>query len=140
MITSTTGYKAYRGGTSYTALLNQNWLQSTHIVHSTLLILGQVDMEVSTMNSLNQPVMESNDQVQAYTALILTPAYQFFAGYWLQRKLQLLLHSPSGLSGIVFTHGVRIGGWVGGRHKKVCSGCISETARCRKLILGRDIG
>ena len=24
--------------------------------------------------------------------------------------------------------------------EKVCSGCISETARCRKLILGRDIG
>ena len=22
----------------------------------------------------------------------------------------------------------------------VCPGCISETARCRKLILGRDIG
>ena len=24
--------------------------------------------------------------------------------------------------------------------KKVCPGCISETVRCRKLILGRDIG
>ena len=23
---------------------------------------------------------------------------------------------------------------------KVCPGCISETVRCRKLILGRDIG
>ena len=29
------------------------------------------------------------------------------------------------------------GGWVGG---KVSLGCISETVRCRKLILGRDIG
>ena len=34
----------------------------------------------------------------------------------------------------------RAGGWVGGRREKVCPGCISETVRCRKLILGRDIG
>ena len=27
----------------------------------------------------------------------------------------------------------------GGRQGKVCLGCISETIRCRKLILGRDI-
>ena len=32
------------------------------------------------------------------------------------------------------------GGWVGGRREIVCPGCISETVRCRKLILGRDIG
>ena len=38
--------------------------------------------------------------------------------------------------GIVFTHSV----WIGGRREKVCPGCISETVRCRKLILGRDIG
>ena len=38
--------------------------------------------------------------------------------------------------GIVFTHGVRMGGWAAG---KVCPGCISETVRCRKFILGRDI-
>ena len=45
-------------------------------------------------------------------------------------------------------HGVRRGGrpvgWVGRRvdrrQEKVCPGCISETVRCRKLILGRDIG
>ena len=30
--------------------------------------------------------------------------------------------------------------WVGGRWEKVCLACISETVRCRKLILGRDIG
>ena len=44
--------------------------------------------------------------------------------------------------GIVFTHGVRMDGRavvrVGGG--KVCPACISETVRCRKLILGRDIG
>ena len=38
---------------------------------------------------------------------------------------------------IVFTHGVRMGGQTVG---KVCPGCISETVRCRKLILGRHIG
>ena len=45
-----------------------------------------------------------------------------------------------GCRGTVFTHGVRMGGWVGDRREKVCPGCISETVRCRKLILGRDIG
>ena len=40
-----------------------------------------------------------------------------------------------GCRGIVFTHGVRMGGW----REKVCPGCISETIRCRKLIRGRDI-
>ena len=29
---------------------------------------------------------------------------------------------------------------MGGQREKVCPGCISETIRCRKLILGRDIG
>ena len=28
----------------------------------------------------------------------------------------------------------------GGAAGKVCPACISETVRCRKLILGRDIG
>ena len=36
--------------------------------------------------------------------------------------------------------GGRADGRVGGRRKIVCPGCISETVRCRKLILGRDIG
>ena len=55
-----------------------------------------------------------------------------------------------GCRGIVFTHGVRMGGWAGGRAGGWAAagnslsvsllGCISETVRCRKLILGRDIG
>ena len=53
------------------------------------------------------------------------------------------LTALKGCRGIVFTHGVRMGGqasWrVCGRREKVCPGCISETIRCRKLILGRDI-
>ena len=44
-----------------------------------------------------------------------------------------------GCRGIVFTHGVRMGGRPG-RREIVCPGCISEILRCRKLILGRDIG
>ena len=28
----------------------------------------------------------------------------------------------------------------GGRREKVCLDCISEIIKCRKLILGRDIG
>ena len=32
------------------------------------------------------------------------------------------------------------GGRAGGRREIVCPGCISETVRCRKFILGRDIG
>ena len=46
------------------------------------------------------------------------------------------LTTLKGCRGIVFTHGVRMGG----RREKVCLGCISETARCRKLILSGDIG
>ena len=53
--------------------------------------------------------------------------------------LVLILHFyPSALKGcrrIVFTHGVGMGG-----REIVCPGCISETVRCRKFILGRDIG
>ena len=32
------------------------------------------------------------------------------------------------------------GGQLCGRWEKVCPGCISETVRCRKLMLGTDIG
>ena len=45
-----------------------------------------------------------------------------------------------GCRGIVFTHGVWMGGWGDGGKKLVCPGCISETIRCRKMILGRGIG
>ena len=42
--------------------------------------------------------------------------------------MALVLFSPSVL------------GWVGGRREKFFPGCISETVRYRKLILGREIG
>ena len=56
----------------------------------------------------------------------------------IHNSLAVLL-SPAfkGCQGIVFTNGVRMGGRVVG---KVYLGCLSETVRCRKFILGRDIG
>ena len=54
-----------------------------------------------------------------------------------------LPHSPKGLLGYCFHPWCldgRPGGRAGGRREKVCPGCIPETVRCRKLILGRDIG
>ena len=32
-----------------------------------------------------------------------------------------------------------VSGWASGQREKVCPGCISETVRCRKLILGRTL-
>ena len=45
-----------------------------------------------------------------------------------------------GSPGIVFTSGVLMGEQAFVRQEKVWLGCISETIRCRKLILNRDIG
>ena len=68
----------------------------------------------------------------------------FFDFIHLYMKYAFYPTALKGCRGIVFTHGVRMGGragvQVGGRREIVCSGCISETVRCRKLILGRDIG
>ena len=51
------------------------------------------------------------------------------------------LLSLFGCLDIIFTHGVWMCIQVGSRVvEKVCQGCIAETVRCRKLILGRDIG
>ena len=63
--------------------------------------------------------------------------------YYPQSKDILNSFHPTALKGSVFTHGDRMGGGgggVGGWREKVCPGCISETVRCRKLILGRNIG
>ena len=53
-------------------------------------------------------------------------------------KLQFANFYPTALKGcrgVVFTNGVRMGVQAVG---KVCPACISETIRCRKLILGID--
>ena len=81
----------------------------------------------------------------AATGVNKMAAVDFFStlskGLIAQKVLQLqffrVLFSPM-VSGWA---GVRAGGGrVGGRREIVCPGCISETVRCRKLILGRDIG
>ena len=68
------------------------------------------------------------------------------------RTIKLLLYRPyilkliflfnfyptavKGCQDIVFMYGIQMGRWT---VEKVSSGCISETVRYRKLILGRDI-
>ena len=61
-----------------------------------------------------------------------------YAGYFMETTFYPT--ALNGCWGIVFTHGVRMGGRVGRPREIVCPGCISETVRCRKLILGTDIG
>ena len=65
----------------------------------------------------------------ALTVKYLNPAVPSYNSF--------LHHSSQGLSGFCFTHGVRLGGQVA---EKIGPGCISETVRSRKWILGRDIG
>ena len=58
------------------------------------------------------------------------------------------LFTPQPLRAVGVLFSSMVSGWAGGkascraggRREKVCPGCISETVRCRKLILGRDIG
>ena len=50
-----------------------------------------------------------------------------------------LPHSPYGQSGYCF-HPWCLDGQAAGQQEKVYPGYMSETIRCRKLILGRDIG
>ena len=50
------------------------------------------------------------------------------------------LFTPQPLMAVGVLFSPMVSGWSGGRREIVCPGCISETVRCRKLILGRDIG
>ena len=61
------------------------------------------------------------------------------AHHYLQKlDLNSILFMPQllGLSGYCFHLWYSAGRW----QEKVCPACISKTVRCRKLILGRDIG
>ena len=59
-----------------------------------------------------------------------------------------LVFTPQALMAVGVLFSPMVSGWSGGRasgrvrgrQEIVCPGCISETVRCRKLILGRDIG
>ena len=55
-----------------------------------------------------------------------------------QNKEVVFTPQPLRAVGVLFSP--MVSGRAGGRREKVCPGCISETVRCRKLILGRDIG
>ena len=52
--------------------------------------------------------------------------------------LEFFYPQPLRAVGVLFSP--MVSGWASGWREKVCSGCISETVRCRKLILGTDIG
>ena len=48
--------------------------------------------------------------------------------------------TPQPLRAVGVLFSPMVSGWAGGQREKGCPGCISETERYRKLILGRDIG
>ena len=56
------------------------------------------------------------------------------------RPRDMLFFTPQPLRAVGVLFSPMVSGWMGGWRGKVCPGCISETIRCRKLILGRDIG
>ena len=60
------------------------------------------------------------------------------------QAIKFIIFTPQPLRafGVLFSPMVSgwAGVWVGRRREIVCPGCISETVRCGKLILGRDIG
>ena len=56
------------------------------------------------------------------------------------RPRDMLFFTPQTLRAVGVLFSPMVSGWVGGRREKVFPGCISETVRCRKLVLGRDIG
>ena len=72
----------------------------------------------------------------AISLLMMTPLHMCTLRCIIYSHLIFKPTALKGSRGIAFTYGVRMGG----RQEKVCAGCISDTIRCRKLILGRDIG
>ena len=51
-----------------------------------------------------------------------------------------IIFTPQPLRAVGVLFSPMVSGQVGGWQEKVCPGCISETVRCRKLILGRYFG
>ena len=52
----------------------------------------------------------------------------------------IYIFTPLPLRAVRVLFSPMVSGWAVRRREIVCSGCISETVRCRKFILGRDIG
>ena len=55
-------------------------------------------------------------------------------------RISIFVVTPQPLRAVGVLFSPMVSGWAGGWREKVCPGCISDTVRCRKLILGRDIG
>ena len=82
---------------------------------------------------------------QVFRSLIPGSRYRFTS----QDVTGKVIFTPQPLRAVGVLFSPMVSGWAGGRpvgraggrrREKVCPGCISETVRCRKLILGRDIG
>ena len=54
------------------------------------------------------------------------------------KRSTVTLFTPQPFRAVGVLFSPMLSGWAGGR-EIVCSGCISETVRCRKFIIGRDI-
>ena len=68
---------------------------------------------------------------------VIPPQIYHFS--YIPGKVPLFTPQPLRAVWVLFSPMVS-GGLAGGQREKFCLGCISEIVRCRKLILGRDIG
>ena len=57
----------------------------------------------------------------------------------MEESLLAHIFTPQPLRAVRVLFLLMVSGWAGG-WEKVCPGCVSEPVRCRKLVLGRDIG
>ena len=74
-----------------------------------------------------------------FTPLDVIASFSFGAKECAEEFLQRYVFTPQPLRAVGVLFSPMVSGWAG-RREIVCPGCISETVRCRKLILGRDIG
>ena len=103
-----------------------------------IFVYGRISGFVSSVFSFPHNCDRSMDSFQIWQvyAVALGNVFEYAAMTTNQRSHdQKCVFTPQPLIA-VGVHGVRMG-W---RREKVCPGCISETVRCRKLILSRDIG
>ena len=86
----------------------------------------------------------------AYNSLIIGPTgFGALSLRWIQFASVLrcarssyiyALFTPQPLRAVRVLFSPMVSGWAGGWREEVCPSCISETVRCRKLMLCRDIG